>query len=181
MLNNKVYDIYKNFPMQVKDKTLDLVTPYKLDRYCQLLMSSEYNQNCVEKICYKFNYKQLYNILLPRVESYKTRNTSLEYRAMLVDKARRINGSFTVYFEKDSAEIGYYVSPSYRGKGYGSEMISQIIANIPFKSYGISMIKADVLASNTASCIVLLKNKFFGESKIIAKNGEEVIRFVRRL
>ena len=73
----------------------------------------------------------------------------------------------TIYHEpRDGFQtIGYYVLPSYRGKGYCTEAV-RIIVDYLFLSKNIVRIQADTVEENEASRRVLLSNGFKREGSI---------------
>ncbi len=82
------------------------------------------------------------------------------------------------FFAKDdiyklNAEIGYFISEEYWGKGIASEAIN-LVCNHVFNQYPIIRIYAEIFEKNTASGKVLVKNGFVLEATMknnIIKNG----------
>lgn len=103
------------------------------------------------------------------------KNTTYPFAITVDDK---VIGSIGV-FRKDNihsrtAELGYYVSEQYWGKGFGTSAVTQI-CNYIFESTDILRIFAEPFAYNTASCRVLEKSGFAYEGtlrKNAVKNGE---------
>ena len=102
------------------------------------------------------------------------RNTTYAFAITLDDKAI---GSIGV-FRKDNihsrtAEIGYYISETFWGKGIGTNAVKQVCEYI-FENTDIIRIFAEPFAYNTASCRILEKTGFEYEGtlrKNAVKNG----------
>jgi len=56
-------------------------------------------------------------------------------------------------------ELGYRIGEANQGKGYGSEVLKQLI-KLAFDTYGIDYIQALTSPNNIASQIILIKNGF---------------------
>lgn len=86
---------------------------------------------------------------------------------------------------RKNAELGYWLSEKYWGKGIVTEAIKQIV-NLAFEKLDITRIYARPFGSNRASQRVLEKAGFMQEARIsqnIIKNGtfeDELIYAVRR-
>lgn len=180
MVEEAVYEIDRQFPIKVKDCKLKLLTLDRLDDYIKLIRSREFNKNIRPKMS-RFSFNKMYEILADRVMSYGKENKSLEYRAVLVNDEESIIGTFTIYFEADFMEIAYFVKREYRGKGYGSSMIASVLEKLPLAEFGIQRVRARVLADNTLSCKVLLKNLFLLCDCSKQDNDQEVIEFVKEV
>lgn len=175
MSGHSIAGIYSLFPLTVGDKVLKMLSVDKLDEYCKLLRSKEFNKNLVRKISENFTHKELYKILFERVTQYKQNNDSGEYRAILTDRTNKIYGSITMYFYDDSVELGYYVVPECRRKGYATAMVKEFIGCMPLGEWGIKCIFARVIADNKAS-VRLLVNIGFKEIGTDSENeGTEVL------
>lgn len=175
MDNRRLSELHLHFPLAIKDKKLKLLTVDILGEYCSVLMSKEFNRNLVHKISENFTYKKLYDILLQRVLGYNSINDSGEYRAILTDNSNEVYGSITMYFCKDSVELGYYIVPKCRRKGYATEMVKRFIEDIPLREYGVKCIIARVIADNRASVKVLERLNFKELGKEVENGSIEVL------
>ncbi|MCP1224061.1 GNAT family N-acetyltransferase [Sebaldella sp. S0638] len=97
-------------------------------------------------------------------------------RAILYDNM--VVGSISLTLGKDayakSAEIGYWLSEEYWGRGIISEAVKEI-CKIGFEVHGLARIYGNVFSYNKSSCKVLEKCGFELEGtlrKSIFKNGE---------
>lgn len=78
---------------------------------------------------------------------------------LLVVDGREV-GQVRVTAEGERATIGYSVGPDYRGRGYGSLMISLLPAVVRRDFPGVQVLKAEVKPANLASQKVFEANRF---------------------
>jgi RimJ/RimL family protein N-acetyltransferase len=87
----------------------------------------------------------------------------------------KVVGSIGVFRKENihyrTAELGYYISENYWGKGIGTEAIKQICKYV-FSNTDIIRIFAEPFSTNIASCKVLEKSGFQLEG-ILRKNAEK--------
>ena len=66
---------------------------------------------------------------------------------------------------KNRAEVGYWVTPAYRGKGIATQAV-RLIVNHAFKKLKLFRVQAFTFVGNEASEVVLAKNGFLNESTL---------------
>jgi len=98
----------------------------------------------------------------------------------LIDKDKfighiNIRHQLNEYLLKIGGNIGYYIRPSERKKGYGKEMLK--LALIEAKKIGLKRVLITCAEKNTASKKVIEYNKGKFESKITDENNEVVLRY----
>ncbi len=118
---------------------------------------------------------------------YATTDSSILYLAIEVEG--QAVGGIGISPKKDilqkNAELGYWISEEYQGKGIVSTAIVRIVAMV-FQTFDIDRIYATPFETNPASRRVLEKAGFVLEarfSKIVIKNGErldELVYAIRR-
>ena len=129
MINANVHTTNKLFPIDLGDMAIRLVEISDLDRYCNILMSKEFNKYLINPFNKCFKLQDLKDIIRKRVLSYHLEAYDIgEYRVLLTQKAtNEILGCCTIYFSEDNMEISYYVLPVHRKKGLAFKMITEIL------------------------------------------------------
>jgi len=83
--------------------------------------------------------------------------------------------TWNIDIEKDTAEIGYELLPSFHGKGIMQEALTAVI-DFGFNSMQLKSITAHTVPGNIASSKLLERNNF----KLIGEAGEEIIYQLER-
>lgn len=138
------------------------------------------------------NNKKIQNNLRDGLPFPYTANDAKEYISAMLNSDRNKTYAFAItvdnkvigsigVFRKDNihsqtAEIGYYISEAYWGRGYGTSAIKQV-CELVFNTTDIIRIFAEPFAYNIASCRILEKSGFSLEGvlrKSAIKNGNVI-------
>lgn len=99
---------------------------------------------------------------------------------MIFNKETKQNmGSICLWnfdFEKDSAEIGYELSPEFQGKGFMQEALSKVI-DFGFNALNLQTIEAFTDENNTTSIRTLEKYNFIKNTAFVSKEVANLIQF----
>jgi RimJ/RimL family protein N-acetyltransferase len=131
------------------------------------------------------NNKKIQNNLRDGLPFPYTANDAKEYISAMLNSDRNKTYAFAItvdnkvigsigVFRKDNihsrtAEIGYYISEEYWGRGYGTSAIKQV-CELVFNTTDIIRIFAEPFAYNIASCRILEKSGFSLEG-VLRKNA----------
>jgi RimJ/RimL family protein N-acetyltransferase len=77
-------------------------------------------------------------------------------------------------------EIGYGLAGEFRGRGFATAGVARMLV-LAAASRNVSEVEAQVLPENTKSAAVLRRLGFEDRGRLVAHDGEEVVRWVRRL
>ncbi|MEA4973493.1 MAG: GNAT family protein [Candidatus Metalachnospira sp.] len=142
------------------------------DALAAALNNKKVLDNLRDGLPYPYTEKDATEYITAMLSSDKSK--TFAYAITIDDKAI---GSIGVFRQDNihshTAEMGYYISETYWGKGYGTAAVKQTCELI-FSTTDIIRIFAEPFAYNIASCRILEKSGFFLEGvlrKNAVKNG----------